>query len=162
MHRVDSHPAFPSWSAQYKEHCRYSLAFLAPYTDHVVALPRYTHESISYDPPDHYPVLGRFFKVTWQSYLKICVTFLWIRSLESVWLNASSLIIKSFQRQASRFKKREDICFKDLRILWKEAQRLHGRITLAATVDYRKKLPYFLQDEFLAAEDAYNETADQL
>jgi hypothetical protein len=32
----------------------------------------------------------------------------------------------------------------------------------AATAEDRKKLSYFLQDEFLAAGDAYNEAADYL
>ncbi|KAH0946950.1 hypothetical protein HN011_001230, partial [Eciton burchellii] len=36
------------------------------------------------------------------------------------------------------------------------------RISRAVTTEERKKLPYFLQDEFLAAEDDYNEAADYL
>jgi len=50
----------------------------------------------------------------------------------------------------------------DLKTLWKEARHLHGRITLAATAEDKKKLSYFLQDEFFVAEDAYNEAADHL
>ncbi|KAH0951291.1 hypothetical protein HN011_001661, partial [Eciton burchellii] len=46
--------------------------------------------------------------------------------------------------------------------LWKKARYLHGSITLATTAEDRKKLFYFLQDEFLTAEDVYNEAADHL
>ncbi|KAH0947134.1 hypothetical protein HN011_005606 [Eciton burchellii] len=49
----------------------------------------------------------------------------------------------------------------DLQKLWEKAHRLH-RISRAATTEETKKLPYFLQDEFLAAEDDYNEVADYL
>jgi benzoyl-CoA reductase/2-hydroxyglutaryl-CoA dehydratase subunit BcrC/BadD/HgdB len=48
----------------------------------------------------------------------------------------------------------------DLEELWKEIRHLHGRITLAITTEDRKKLFYFIQDEFLAAKDTYNEAAD--
>jgi hypothetical protein len=41
-------------------------------------------------------------------------------------------------------------------------QSLHAKINLAATAEDRKKLPYFFQDDFLAAEDAYYEAADYL
>jgi hypothetical protein len=37
----------------------------------------------------------------------------------------------------------------DLKTLWKEARHFHGRITLGATSEDRKKLSYFLQNEFL-------------
>ncbi|KAH0946242.1 hypothetical protein HN011_005507 [Eciton burchellii] len=49
-----------------------------------------------------------------------------------------------------------------LKKLWEKAHYLHVRITLAVTTEDKKKLSYFLQDEFLAAEDAYNEAADYL
>jgi len=45
---------------------------------------------------------------------------------------------------------------------WEKLQCLHARIRRAATAEDRKKLPYFLQDEFLAAKDAYNKAADYL
>jgi len=50
----------------------------------------------------------------------------------------------------------------DLQKLWEKAHRLHSRISRAATTEERKKLPYFLQDEFLTAKDDYNEAADYL
>jgi len=40
----------------------------------------------------------------------------------------------------------------DLKTHWKEVYFLNSRITLAATDENKKKLSYFLQDEFLAAE----------
>jgi sirohydrochlorin ferrochelatase len=53
-------------------------------------------------------------------------------------------------------------CLSDLRKLWEKAHHLHTRISLATLTEERKKLSYFLQNEFLAAEDAYNEVADYL
>ncbi|KAH0944391.1 hypothetical protein HN011_008228 [Eciton burchellii] len=50
----------------------------------------------------------------------------------------------------------------DLQKYWEKLQSLHARIRRAATAEDRKKLPYFLQDEFLAAKDAYNKAADYL
>jgi hypothetical protein len=50
----------------------------------------------------------------------------------------------------------------DLEKCWEKVQQLHDKITVAATAEDRKKLSYFLQDEFLTAEDAYNEAADYL
>jgi len=61
----------------------------------------------------------------------------------------------------SRFKKPR-LRLVDLKTLWKEVYLLDSRITLAATAEDRKKLSYFLQDEFLAAKDAYNEAAGHL
>jgi hypothetical protein len=43
----------------------------------------------------------------------------------------------------------------DLKTLWKEVYLLDSRITLAATAEDSKELSHFLQDEFLAAEDAH-------
>jgi hypothetical protein len=55
-------------------------------------------------------------------------------------------------------------CLSNLKIFWKKTQLVHSMvsITLAVTAEDRKKLSYFLQDEFLAAEDAYNEAMNQL
>ncbi|KAH0944380.1 hypothetical protein HN011_011445 [Eciton burchellii] len=50
----------------------------------------------------------------------------------------------------------------DLQKHWEKVQSLHAKINLAATAEDRKKLPYFLQDDFLAGEDAYYEAADYL
>jgi len=50
----------------------------------------------------------------------------------------------------------------DLQKYWEKLQCLHAKIRRAATAEDRKKLPYFLQDEFLAAKDAYNKAADYL
>ncbi|KAH0944393.1 hypothetical protein HN011_004898, partial [Eciton burchellii] len=50
----------------------------------------------------------------------------------------------------------------DLQKYWEKVQELHARIRRASKTEDRKKQPYFLQDEFLAAEDAYNEAADYL
>jgi Tol biopolymer transport system component len=50
----------------------------------------------------------------------------------------------------------------DLEKYWEKVQRLHARIKRAATAEDRKKLPYFLQDEFFDAEDAYIEAAAYL
>jgi hypothetical protein len=51
----------------------------------------------------------------------------------------------------------------DLQKLWEKAYRLvNSRISRAASTKERKKLLYFLQDEFLAAKDDYNEAADYL
>jgi DNA-binding transcriptional MerR regulator len=50
----------------------------------------------------------------------------------------------------------------DLQKYWEKLQSFHARIRRAATAEDRKKLPYFLQDEFLAAKDAYNRAADYL
>jgi len=44
----------------------------------------------------------------------------------------------------------------DLQKYWEKVQSLHAKIKRAATTEDRKKLPYFLQDEFLAAEEAAN------
>jgi len=50
----------------------------------------------------------------------------------------------------------------ELQALWKEVRYRHNDITFVATAEDRKKLHYFLQDEFLAAEDAYYEATDYL
>jgi hypothetical protein len=50
----------------------------------------------------------------------------------------------------------------DLQKYWEKILDLHAKISHAAKAEDRKKLPYFLQDEFLAAEDAYTEAADYL
>jgi predicted ribosome quality control (RQC) complex YloA/Tae2 family protein len=49
----------------------------------------------------------------------------------------------------------------DLQKYWEKVQRLHARINRAATAE-EAALEDFLQDEFLAAEDNYNEVADYL
>jgi len=53
-------------------------------------------------------------------------------------------------------------CLSDLQKLWEKAHRLHSKISRAATTEEKKKLSYFVQDEFLAAEDDYNEASDYL
>jgi len=58
-------------------------------------------------------------------WLKICMTFLRIRTLHLVWSNASLLIIRSFQKTRTRLS--------DLKMLWEKAQDYHSSITLAAT-----------------------------
>ncbi|KAH0945581.1 hypothetical protein HN011_004124 [Eciton burchellii] len=50
----------------------------------------------------------------------------------------------------------------DLQKYWEKVQDLHAKIRRASKAEDRKKLPYFLQDEFLVAEDVYNEAADYL
>jgi len=45
----------------------------------------------------------------------------------------------------------------ELQALWKEVRYRHNDITFAATAD-RKELPYFVQEEYYAAEDAYKAT----
>jgi hypothetical protein len=50
----------------------------------------------------------------------------------------------------------------DLQKLWEKAHRLHSKISRVATTEEKKRLPYFVQDEFLAAEDDYNEASDYL
>jgi hypothetical protein len=47
----------------------------------------------------------------------------------------------------------------DLQKHWEKMQGLHAKINLAATAGDRKN-PYFLQDDFLAAEEAYYEASD--
>jgi hypothetical protein len=60
--------------------------------------------------------------------------------------------------QASRFQKQEHVCLIQRRFGRKLT--LHGRITFPTTAKKKKKLSYFLQDEFFAVEDAYNEATD--
>jgi tetratricopeptide (TPR) repeat protein len=50
----------------------------------------------------------------------------------------------------------------ELQALWKEVRYRHNDITFVATEEDRKKLPYFTQDEYQAAEDAYNQALDHL
>jgi hypothetical protein len=50
----------------------------------------------------------------------------------------------------------------DLQKYWEKILDLHAKISRATKAEDRKKLPYFLQDEFLAAEDAYTEAANYL
>jgi len=50
----------------------------------------------------------------------------------------------------------------NLQKYWEKILDLHAKINRAAKAEDRKKLPYFLQDEFLAAEDAYTEAVDYL
>jgi hypothetical protein len=50
----------------------------------------------------------------------------------------------------------------DLIKCWEKVQQLHDKITIAATAKDWKELSYFLQDEFLVAEDAYNEAAEAI
>jgi hypothetical protein len=70
---------------------------------------------------------------------------------------------KKFPKTSVTFK-RTRAHLSDLKTLWlgfDKAQYFHSRIILAATAEDRKKLFYFLQDEFYA-EDAYNDASDQL
>jgi len=50
----------------------------------------------------------------------------------------------------------------ELQALWKEVRYRHNDITFVATAEDRKKLPYFTQEEYHAAEDVYYEAADYL
>jgi hypothetical protein len=50
----------------------------------------------------------------------------------------------------------------DLQKYWEKILDLHAKISRAAKAEDRKKLHYFLQNEFLAAEDAYYEATDYL
>lgn len=68
------------------------------------------------------------------------------------------IITRSFRRQVSLFTRR----LADLRTHWAKVQELHGKISLLVIVKNRKTLPYFLNDEFFATEDAYNDAADIL
>ncbi|KAH0945983.1 hypothetical protein HN011_007501, partial [Eciton burchellii] len=69
----------------------------------------------------------------------------------------ASLIIRSFQKPTLT-KTRTRLA--DLEKCWEKVQRLHDKIIVAMAAEDRKKLFYFLQNEFLAVEDAYNEAAD--
>jgi len=55
-------------------------------------------------------------------------------------------------------KKRQD----DLEKKWEEANRLRVEIDMEATEENRKTIPYFVQDHFSTAEEAYNEASDFL
>jgi len=71
------------------------------------------------------------------------------------------IIIKKFPKASVMLQKTRG-SLSDLKTLWEKTQHLHSKITLATTVEDRKKLSYyFLQDEFFAVEDAYK-AADQL
>jgi len=50
----------------------------------------------------------------------------------------------------------------ELQALWKEVRYRHNDITFVATAKDRKKLTYFTQEEYHAAEDAYNKASDHL
>jgi len=45
---------------------------------------------------------------------------------------------------------------------WEDARRPHSSIVYEATEEIQKMLPYFVQDHFLEAENAYDEAADYL
>lgn len=49
-----------------------------------------------------------------------------------------------------------------LEALWERCQSLHVRLLQTATLDETKTASYFIQDEFLTAEDAYQDAADYL
>ncbi|KAH0951341.1 hypothetical protein HN011_004592 [Eciton burchellii] len=49
-----------------------------------------------------------------------------------------------------------------LQKLWEKTHRLHSKISCSATTEETNKLSYFIQDEFLAAKDVYNEASDYL
>jgi hypothetical protein len=50
----------------------------------------------------------------------------------------------------------------ELQALWKEVRYRHNDITFVATAEYRKTLPYFTQEEYHTAEDAYNQASDHI
>jgi len=50
----------------------------------------------------------------------------------------------------------------ELQALWKEVRYRHNDITFVATAEDRKKLSYFTQEDYYAAEDAYYKAADYL
>lgn len=50
----------------------------------------------------------------------------------------------------------------DLKDLWNKVQQLHNRLCLLATAEDRKVIPYFINDDFYEAEEAYNDAADYL
>jgi hypothetical protein len=49
-----------------------------------------------------------------------------------------------------------------LQKLWEKAHHLHSKISCSATTKEKNKLSYFVQDEFLAAENDYNKASDYL
>jgi len=55
-------------------------------------------------------------------------------------------------------KKRQD----NLEREWAEARRLRVEIDMEATEENRKTMPYFVQDHFATAEEAYTEASDFL
>jgi len=50
----------------------------------------------------------------------------------------------------------------DLEARWEEARLLHSNISYETTEENRRMLPYFVQDQFSEAENAYDEAADYL
>jgi len=77
-------------------------------------------------------------------------------------LENQNIAIDAIKRVIINYKKLSKSRLADLQKHWKKIWSLHARINRTATAEDGKKLPYFLQDEFLAAEDAYNEAADYL
>jgi len=107
---------FPSQSARSKERWRYSPASLAHDADHEcrgvlswchIHTSLLVHLGSSGSLSSSRTILQDYVQ---RSSLKIRVTFLRIRALHSVWLAASSLIIKNFQKQASCFQEQEYVC----------------------------------------------------
>jgi hypothetical protein len=65
-------------------------------------------------------------------------------------IKQSSLIISKVSVTLQKTRR----CLFDLKTLRQKIQYLHSRITIVTTAKDRKKLSYFLQDYFFAAEDA--------
>jgi len=68
--------------------------------------------------------------------------------------------IQAIKRTIPNYKKLSNVtlagtrsCLSGLQKLWEKAHRLHSKISCSATTEEKNKLSYFVQDEFLAAED---------
>jgi len=84
-------------------------------------------------------------------------------------LEEQNITIQAIKRTIPNYKKLSDITLARMRSrlsglhkLWEKAHRLHSKISCSATTEEKNKLSYFVQDEFLAAEDDYNEASDYL
>jgi len=108
---------------------------------------------------DYCPVLEQIFKFTCNNHGWRSALLPWVSercdAIKRVIINYKKLSKANVTLTKARSR------LADLQKYWEKVQSLHARIN-RATAEDRKKLPYFLQDEFLAAEDAYNEAADYL